>query len=702
MVQHDALHRYPFLRLLVPLAAGIACGDTLYSFGDNDFPKLFFYALPVSFFFLIFAYIYRASYNRRWLFGTSSFIFLFLSGATLITLRLEHTDYQFSANEECYHVHIDNMPDALERSIKSRVTVLSKVDSLQNTHINKKAILYLIADSGTRQLRMGDELLIYAKLRKPSDSGNPEAFDYGAYLLRNDVCATAFVTAGKYKLLQSAPSLDWVQRAQNYRSHVIDYYRRLGFANDDLALLAALTLGDKGHVTDELRETYSMAGASHLLAISGMHIGIVYSLLAFCLLCIPKKSRWLSGIGNLCILLCLWVYVYFIGLAPSAVRAVTMFSLLLIAKTFDREHLTLNTLFVTAFCMLLFRPTWLFDIGFQLSFAAVFSLLTIQPLLFSMCPTRRFGLRHLWGAVTVALAAQIGTAPLVCFYFSRFSTYFLLSGVLLVALTFLIMYSVALMLLLAPLPAVQFWVAGFVKYLLSALNGSATWIEHLPHASWDGLWIYRTELVLFYLLAFFAYCFIKNRSGKALLWTLTLLCSILGYRFIYLTIDRPETHIRLYSQRACPAVHCITEGGRSWMVYGDTVSHHVAIYKTMGRYWSRLRLDPPQNITCDHDDESIQVYDQIVSFAGRRIAIVNDNRWDSLLAETPMMVDYLYLSKGYRGTITSLRRLFNTDQVIFDASIPEYRQERLEIECDTLGISFFSLSREGSMVILPR
>ena len=258
------------------------------------------------------------------------------------------------------------------------------------------------------------------------------------------------------------------------------------------------------------------------------------------------------------------------------------------------------------------------------------------------------------------------------------------------------------MLFLTPWPALQWWIVGVVKYLLSALNDSAAWIEHLPHAAWDGLWIYRIELLLFYALAFFAYCFIKSRSGKALLLSLTLLCGLLGYRYVHLSADRPETHIRLYNQRSCAALHCISATAQSWMIYGDNVSHHEALQQTVGKYWSRLRLDPPFSITGDHEDESIQVYNQIVSFAGRRIGIVSDNRWDSLLTETPMSVDYMYLSKGYRGTITSLRRLFNIDQVIVDASMPQYRQQRLETECDTLGISFFSLSREGSMVILPR
>ena len=511
-MDHTVVHRYPFLRLLLPLIAGIACGDILFGFGGSMLPKLFFYALPASLLSLLFAYHYRFSLANRWMFGLFAFIFVFLSGVNLVTLRLSDTSYSFSPKEEFYRVTVESQPELRPKSVKCKVKIVEQWDSLHTIPINKNALLYLAPDSVATNLAMGSELLLYTRFKSPAGSGNPDEFDYSSYLLHKDVSGTAYVYTGKFKQLKSPDNYNWVQHAQRLRIRMMDYYRKLGFEGDELALLAALTLGDKGEVSDQLRESYSVAGASHLLAISGMHIGIVCFLISSVLFWMPKRWRWIYLLRNLIIIICLWSYAYLIGFAPSAVRAVTMLSLLLMAQAFQRQSFTLNTLFATAFFMLLVNPTWLFDIGFQLSFVAVLALLTLQPMLYQLLPTHTKIVRGLWNAITVTLAAQIGTAPLICYYFSRFSTYFLLSGIVLVTLIFIIMYAVAFMLLLAPLPTIQAWIVVVVKWLLSFLNSSTAWIEHLPLSSLDGIYLHNTEAAFFYLFTFMLYWFFMQYS----------------------------------------------------------------------------------------------------------------------------------------------------------------------------------------------
>jgi len=176
-----------------------------------------------------------------------------------------------------------------------------------------------------------------------------------------------------------------------------------------------------------------------------------------------------------------------------------MFSLLAVSRLQSEKLLSLNTLAATAFLMLLYNPLWLFDVGFQLSFVAVVSILLIQPKLYSLLSVRRCIPRYVWGLLTVSVAAQIGTAPLVIFYFSRFSTHFLLTNLWVIPMVTLILYSAVLMLVLTLFPFLQSGCALGVDALLSAQNKVLCWIEELPMSSIDRLWIDHWEIMLFYL-----------------------------------------------------------------------------------------------------------------------------------------------------------------------------------------------------------
>lgn len=183
-----------------------------------------------------------------------------------------------------------------------------------------------------------------------------------------------------------------------------------------------------------------------------------------------------------------------------------MFSLLAISRLQSEKLLSLNTLAATAFLMLLYNPLWLFDVGFQLSFVAVVSILLIQPKLYSLLSVRRCIPRYVWGLLTVSVAAQIGTAPLVIFYFSRFSTHFLLTNLWVIPMVTLILYSAVLMLVLTPFSFLQSGCALVVDALLSAQNKVLCWIEELPMSSIDQLWIDHWEIMLFYLFSI-VFCF---------------------------------------------------------------------------------------------------------------------------------------------------------------------------------------------------
>ena len=245
------------------------------------------------------------------------------------------------------------------------------------------------------------------------------------------------------------------------------------------AVLAAMTLGDKSALTKELRETYSVTGASHILALSGLHLGIIYLLLYR--LTMGRKRFWLSQAA---IIVSIWAFVFLTGMSTSIIRSATMISIYALFSVAGRHRSPVNLLCFTAIVMLLISPSALYDIGFQLSFSAVLAILLLMPLLEKLFPedyliTHPF-LRAIYNMVGVSLAAQIGVAPLIAYHFGRFSTYFLLTNFIVIPAATVILYGALLVMLFPPLASVLLWV-------VDILNKALEIVSQLPCASIDGL-----------------------------------------------------------------------------------------------------------------------------------------------------------------------------------------------------------------------
>ena len=468
-------------------------------------------------------------------------------------------------------------------------------------------------------------------------------------------------------------------------------------------MLSALTIGDKTELSESVRESYSIAGASHILALSGLHIGLLYAFLFFILRPVARKGRTGRCVRSVSLLVLLWAFAFFTGLSPSVVRSVTMFSILALADIFGRQPFSLNTLAATAWFMLLCNPTGLFDVGFQLSFLAVASILLIQRPVYRLFTVRNRVGKSVWALMSVSIAAHIGTAPLVMFYFSRFSVHFLLTNLLVIPLITIILYAAIFMLLLTPFPWLQIWAAVGVRKLLEGLNLFVRWVEQLPCSSVDGIWLYQLEVCGIYVFLFGVACYCLHRRLRNLLFCLLSVLLLSIYHVTMVWIDRPQTGLVFYNVPGCPAVHCIESSGHSWISYADTLPNKKALERVTANYWKHRHLLPPTEITSDCRTDVFSRQRQLVSFHGCNICIVNDNHWQTLRnkSTTPTLyIDYLYLCKGYDGRLKELTKFFLPGCIIFDASLSEYRRDRFKEECKEYGLHFISLSEEGSVRFL--
>ena len=275
-----------------------------------------------------------------------------------------------------------------------------------------------------------------------------------------------------------------------------------GLEGDAYAVVAAMSLGDKTELSRDIRNTYSVSGASHVLALSGLHLGIIYMLLS---LLLPSR-RW-RVLSQVVILLLVWAFVMLVGMPVSAVRSAIMLTLYGALSLGGRNKMSINVLAFTSIVMLMWNPAWLFDVGFQMSFMAVWAILLFVPL-FEDVFTAKYLMEHrwikrIWDVVAVSFSAQLGVAPLIAYYFGRFSTFFMFTNFIVIPAAFVILY---LSLVVFIIPSFAY----LLLYIVTWVNTLLAVITKIPGASIEGLHPSVIQVVLIYVLIFCIYLLIER------------------------------------------------------------------------------------------------------------------------------------------------------------------------------------------------
>ncbi len=355
----------------------------------------------------------------------------------------------------------------------------------------RHAYLYLQNDSTHPLPTIGDTLLVRARFKQGENLGD---FDYGRYLLLHGIAGTAFVRNGDWQTVRPAVSVPLRLRPVVWQHTAYERYKAAGLSGGSLATTAALTLGYKDDLDPQLKSSFQKAGAAHILAVSGLHTGILYGVLFFMFtffgLYPPLyEARWHQRIVSGLIVLALIAYALLTGGTPSVVRSVVFIALIELAKVWHRQPFSVNTLLVTAFLILFFRPLDLFSLSFQLSFASVLGIMMLEPSVRFLFPVpsplhriRYYTGNYMRSLFTVSVAAQVFTLPLTLHYFSQTSNLFFLTNFIVIPLAFLLMVSSLLLLSVGWIPFAGKALAFSTLWIAETMNRSVGWIEHLPHA----------------------------------------------------------------------------------------------------------------------------------------------------------------------------------------------------------------------------
>ena len=457
----------PLLRLAVSLMAGIVIGKHV-----EAGPWL--WAVFVG------AVVLSLLLWRKALLQSVAIVMCFLLLGWLLTARQKASlQVEWPEGEVRYEAVVFSEP------VEKTKTMAVDIMLVQN---GQKLKCYFYKDERSKGLRIGDGLRIQSRIG-----------------------GSVFVASWKWR--KARVSLEGLSRLERTRLYFLKLRSRLlqrlaveGQKDVSYAVVAAMVLGDKSALTKELRDVYAVTGASHVLALSGLHLGIIYTLLSLLIV----GRRW-QMISQVLIVLCIWAFVFLVGMSTSVIRSATMFTVYALLSLGHRDKMTVNTLAFTAIVMLMFHPLSLYDVGFQMSFMAVFAILVLTPLMmrvFSMAYLLSHQtLRWIWSMVAVSCAAQIGVAPLIAYYFGRFSTYFLLTNLIVIPAATLILWLSPVVLVF---PSLAYLLLYIVKCLNTVLGQIAVW----PGASIEALHPSVLQTVMIYVVIF----------------CLTYILTIVGYR----------------------------------------------------------------------------------------------------------------------------------------------------------------------------
>ena len=483
--------------------------------------------------------IFRKSISNNYYYTFFTFLTFIFIGIAAITFKndlLKKSHYtHFLSNHYTSIIEIDDVlkPNSYYNNYKA------KVIQLNSKKVFGKIKLNVIKDSIKERFKVGDQIVLTQKFDSIQPPLNPYQFNYKNYLKNQQIHHQVSIKNNEYFYLKNNRK-SFKRWAFTIREQVNKALIENGFKGEELAIINALLLGQRQDISEEVMQNFQKAGAVHILAVSGLHIGIIMLLLNFLLrpLEIFKKG---AEIKLVLVVLFLWFFAFVAGLSPSVVRAVTMFTAVAIALTSKNAVNTYKTLIISIFILLLFNPFYLFEVGFQLSYLAVFFIVWLQPLLYKLWKPKLKFVDYSWQLLTVSTAAQLGVLPLSLYYFHQFPGLFFMSNLIIIPFLGMILGVGILIIILATLKILPAFLALFYEKIIFLLNQTVGWIAEQESFLFQNISFSIISLVFTYLLIllFFKWFEVKkpNYLITALLALFLLQTNLLFEKYKSSSID---------------------------------------------------------------------------------------------------------------------------------------------------------------------
>lgn len=660
----------PFFKLFIAFAMGIVLSVITGVYCN-------FFILLVTFALLLLSFVW--SHKRVFLipyFGFILYVFLFVLGSYQANVQKTKTEVTYFGNTEPMIARLIKSPKITAWSVRSFIEIEAELQNDKWSPSDGKSLLILQKDDWSKQLKKGDYIYFLPKFDSIEGPSNPEVFNYKRYLFYHNVAQKLNLKTGQWLQLDIEKSFWDLSRISDLRSYLLSQYKKFGIEGDELAVLSALTLGYKNDLDTEIRKSYASSGAIHVLAVSGLHVGVVFIIINFLLKGLGKSltQRILRLIVTMSFI---WFFALLTGFAPSVQRASWMLTALSIGVAIKRKGTTENSIFLSAFFIAFFQPFIVFDLSYQLSYAAVLSIVFFQPKIFQLLEFKHKIAQYIWGLTSVSFAAQIGTFPITIFYFNQFPNYFLLSNFIVIPFAMIAIWGSMLFYFSLVIGFLSESIATLLMYLIRVQNYLIGGIESLPYALSEGLYLDPFQLLLLIALIIVSMQFLVQRKVKFIFLFLSLSLGLVIYYDLKFYMQSKQRKLVIYNTPKNLAIDfikgqehyfiCALEEANSSIVF-NVKPFWLSRGLKKKHYYSTLTNAFISKIERNSEAKLYWKKGNFVQFMNERLVLIENKEFLAKLKPIKTKIDFLIISNNIRIDLDRLSQFFAAKQIIIDAT----------------------------------
>lgn len=605
------IHTIPFFRLTLALAAGIITGPMLQL---NILLLVFFLVLCVTGLLWIntrYRYVYTV------VFGIGVHLFLILTGNLIWQVYNQKPVFQ---KGKYYQAVVLEFPVEKTNTFQTVLELNGVIENDSLITTSEKITALFEKGRKISTIQPGQVILFSRHPERIKNNNNPFEFDFKKYQSRKKIYRQVYLNDESWFLSNKESDFNFLVKAEQVRASLLKIYARQNWEERHYDVISALTLGYKHGLDGETKSVFAAAGTMHVLAVSGLHVGIVFLLLTF-LFGFLKKYRYGRFLFVLLVILALWGFAFITGLSPSVKRAAAMFTFVIAGQNLRRQVNIYNTLLASAFFLLIVNPNNLYDVGFQLSYTAVFGIVFLQPKLESLVTVRNRFIRYFWGLLTVSIAAQVVTFPLSAYYFHQFPVYFWISNMFVIpAVTLVIPISIVL-LVFHWVPFISVILSFLIAWIMKMQFMFLEFIEGLPGAVIPVYFSFPEFLIV---TAVLISLFLLLGTGK-MQYLKYMLVFQMFYLVITVTIHASNlfrNEMIVYNIKNQRVIHLI-HGKRNYVITDEVKENIKVLQSVITNTVMGLRLSSPIYLTAGefYNDLLLYLNNDMIWFNGQFIAI---------------------------------------------------------------------------------
>lgn len=683
-----------FFRLLLPFLAGMLTQENVLA------GKRIILSLLIIFTVILFVLkVLKVDgyYRGNTIFGILVCIIFCLCGMNL-------TDHIKPANL-CENVRIGRItliPEVKEKTYKIVLSGIKEKKSGSWYAVDGKILVYIEKTGKISNLEPGDWLIFHSSLQVIEGPTNPMEFDFSKYCKNLGIYWKTYMKNHQWEKISKSASIFSLSGAERIRMRMIRFMEKYSLLHE--SLVYSILLGYREELSDAQQKYFSTSGAMHVLAVSGLHVVIIYGMLVFIIRFLPGgKSRAML----LFPLLFIWVYAMITGMTPSVARASLMITLYVISKFLNRHTDSINIIFLSGFILIIADPSVFHQVSFQLSYAAVTGISIVYNGLFRIMKTGYWLPDQILSITCLSIAAQLFTFPISMYYFHQFPNYFLITNLFAIPLSSLILIIGFIFWIFAFNATISSAIAVILDRFAWLLDGLTKVFGTLPFSSTGNINIDIYELMVIYGLIFSLVIYFRNR--RVINVYISVICAILmcGYACLDKFSQIRHKEVTVLAVDGITAINLIS-GMQNTVLTDDTsLVNRSRVGLHCVNYWHSSGLDDPEFIYIHNNqnrffaDKGLYISgyqrDGIIfmQFCNTKIGILSDGYRKDEKDPRPFNLDLLIINAIYLTDIATIMVNIKPELLVIDRQVPPWNAEKIESECEKYGIPFHNVRHKG-------